>query len=167
MKLHTLHTRQLLPIGLEEAWEFLSDPKNLATITPPEMSFVIRSGADRPMYSGQIIHYWVSPVVGIKTQWVTEITHVNNKVYFVDEQRFGPYKLWHHKHFLKPAAHGVEMEDIVHYVLPFGFLGHLTHKWFIRKKLESIFEYRRLKLIALFGTYHSTESKPEPQHQIQ
>lgn len=156
MKLYTLHTRQLLPTKLEKAWDFLSDPINLATITPPDMGFVIRSGADRAMYPGQIIHYWVSPVAGVKTQWVTEITHVKDKEYFVDEQRFGPYKLWHHKHFLKTVEGGVEMEDIIHYVLPFGFLGSLMHKIFIRKKLKSIFEFRRLKLIEIFGPFEAS-----------
>lgn len=166
MKLHTLHTCQLLPIGLEQAWDFLSDPKNLATITPPDMGFVIRSGADRPMYPGQIIHYWVSPLWGIKTQWVTEITHVKEKEYFVDEQRFGPYKLWHHKHFLKEVDGGVEMEDIIHYVLPFSFLGTWMHRLFVRKKLESIFEFRRLKLISLFGKFEKNPKTSVLLHSV-
>ncbi|MDT8415584.1 MAG: SRPBCC family protein [Flavobacteriaceae bacterium] len=153
MKLHTLHSIQKLPIPLEQAWDFLSNPANLSVITPPDMGFVIRSGADRKMYPGQIIHYWVSPIAGIKTQWVTEITHVQNLQFFVDEQRFGPYKMWHHKHFLKAVDGGVEMEDIIHYVIPFGFLGSVAHQLFIRKKLETIFEYRRLKLIELFGSF--------------
>lgn len=159
MKLYTLHTRQLLPLGIDQAWDFFSDPKNLSTITPPDMGFVIRSGADRPMYPGQIIHYWVSPVAGVKTQWVTEITHVKDKEFFVDEQRFGPYRLWHHKHVLKPVDGGVEMEDIIHYVLPFGFLGSLMHKFFIQKKLGKIFEYRRLKLIQIFGYFEASQSQ--------
>lgn len=153
MALYQLHIKQCLPISLDKAWEFLSDPKNLKTITPPEMGFHILSGADRPMYPGQIIHYLVSPIKGIKTQWVTEITHVVDRQFFVDEQRFGPYRLWHHKHFLKSIDGGVEMEDIVHYKLPFGFFGTLAHKLFVRKKLETIFEFRRTKLIELFGNY--------------
>ncbi|MBU2526076.1 MAG: SRPBCC family protein [Bacteroidetes bacterium] len=153
MKLHTLHSIQKLPIPLDQAWDFLSNPANLSVITPPDMGFVIRSGADRKMYPGQIIHYWVSPFAGIKTQWVTEITHVQNQQFFVDEQRFGPYKMWHHKHFLKAVDGGVEMEDIIHYVIPFGFLGTVAHQLFIRKKLETIFEFRRLKLIELFGSF--------------
>jgi ligand-binding SRPBCC domain-containing protein len=153
MTLHTLHSIQKLPIPLDQAWDFLSNPANLSVITPPDMAFIIRSGADKKMYPGQIIHYWVSPVAGIKTQWVTEITHVQDQQFFVDEQRFGPYKLWHHKHFLKAVDGGVEMEDLIHYVIPFGFLGSLAHKLFIRKKLEAIFEFRRLKLIELFGPF--------------
>ncbi|MFM2212900.1 MAG: hypothetical protein RL427_163, partial [Bacteroidota bacterium] len=101
MKIYTLHTKQNLPISLEEAWAFLSDPKNLKTITPEYMGFKTLSGDDRTMFPGQIIQYIVTPVLGIPMKWVTEITHVENLKYFVDEQRFGPYALWHHKHFLK------------------------------------------------------------------
>ena len=97
MKIYTLHTKQNLPISLDEAWAFLSDPKNLKTITPDYMGFKTLSGDDRPMFPGQIIQYIVTPVMGIPMKWVTEITHVVDKKYFVDEQRFGPYALWHHK----------------------------------------------------------------------
>ena len=110
MKLYLLHTKQQLPISVDKAWDFLSDPKNLKTITPDYMGFHILSGADRKMYPGQIIQYIVTPVAGIKTKWVTEITHVEHKKYFVDEQRFGPYALWHHKHFIEAIPGGVLME---------------------------------------------------------
>jgi len=153
MKLFTLHKKQNLPISLDQAWGFLSDPKNLKIITPEYMGFNILSGADRPMFAGQIIQYIVTPVLGIKTKWVTEITHVLDKQYFVDEQRFGPYSLWHHKHFLKEIDGGVEMEDIVDYKLPFGFLGQLVHPILVKPKLEEIFNYRTKKLEELFGTY--------------
>jgi ligand-binding SRPBCC domain-containing protein len=93
----------------------------------------------------------VTPVLGIKTQWVTEITHVVDRDYFVDEQRFGPYSLWHHKHFLKEVEGGVEMEDLIHYKIPMGWLGQLIHPILVKPKLEEIFNYRREKLIALFG----------------
>lgn len=132
---------------------FLSDPKNLKTITPDYMGFNIVSGADRPMYAGQIIQYVVTPVLGIKTTWVTEITHVVDKHYFVDEQRFGPYALWHHKHFLKPINGGVEMEDIIDYKLPLGLLGGLAHPLMVKPKLEEIFNYRTKKLEELFGKF--------------
>ncbi len=151
MMIYTLHTKQNLPISLEEAWDFLSSPKNLQTITPSYMGFDIVSGADRNMYPGQIIQYKVSPLLGIKTTWVTEITHVVDKEYFVDEQRFGPYALWHHKHFLKQIPGGVEMEDIVDYKLPFGFLGSLGHPIIVKPKLKEIFDYRHKKLEELFG----------------
>ena len=93
MKLYRLRTIQDLPISKDQAWDFLSDPKNLKTITPDYMGFNILSGADHKMFPGQIIQYIVTPVAGIPTKWVTEITHVKEGEYFVDEQRFGPYAL--------------------------------------------------------------------------
>ena len=151
LKIYTLHSKQNIPISLNEAWEFLSNPNNLKTITPEYMGFHILSGADRPMYAGQIIQYIVTPVLGIKTKWVTEITHAKDHSYFVDEQRFGPYALWHHKHFIKKIDGGVEMEDIIDYKVPFGWFGQLIHPFLVRPKLDEIFEYRRKKLIDLFG----------------
>ncbi|SRX55728.1 SRPBCC family protein [Aequorivita sp. CIP111184] len=151
MKIYTLHAKQNLPITMEEAWNFLSNPKNLKVITPDYMGFNIQSGADRPMFAGQIIEYIVTPILGIKTKWVTEITHVVDKEYFVDEQRFGPYALWHHKHFIKEIDGGVEMEDLLHYKLPFGILGQLVHPFLVKPKLNEIFEYRKNKLVELFG----------------
>lgn len=130
----------------------MSEPKNLKEITPDYMGFNILSGADRPMYAGQIIQYIVTPVLGIKTKWVTEITHVVDGSYFVDEQRFGPYSLWHHKHFIKEIDGGVEMEDIVDYKIPFGWLGQLMHPILVKPKLNEIFRYRTAKLEELFGT---------------
>lgn len=153
MKLYSLHTVQKLPISIEEAWKFFSDPKNLKVITPEYMGFDIISGGDRPMFAGQIIQYIVKPVAGLKTKWVTEITHVNEPFHFVDEQRFGPYKLWHHKHFFKEIEGGVEMEDIVDYKLPFGIIGRLVHKPVVRQKLEEIFAFRKKKLLEIFGEY--------------
>ena len=152
MKIYTLHTKQDLPITLQEAWDFLSDPKNLKVITPDYMGFKTLSGDDRPMFAGQIIQYIVTPVAGIPTKWVTEITHVVDKKYFVDEQRFGPYALWHHKHFIREIPGGVEMEDIVDYKVPMGILGQIVHPFLVKPKLKEIFEYREKKLIELFGT---------------
>ena len=153
MKIYRLHKKQNLPISKAQAWDFLSDPKNLKTITPDYMGFNILSGADRPMFAGQIIQYIVTPVLGIKTKWVTEITHVKTGEYFVDEQRFGPYALWHHKHFIKEIDGGVEMEDIIDYKVPFGVLGQLVHPIIVKPKLEEIFNHRTKKLKALFGKY--------------
>lgn len=149
--LYTIYRKQKLPITLQEAWDFISDPKNLAVITPDTMGFKTLSGDERKMFPGQIIHYTITPVLGIRLQWVTEITHVADKSFFVDEQRYGPYKFWHHKHFLKEIEGGVEMEDIVHYKLPMGFLGRLAHPLLVKPKLEEIFGYRMEKLIELFG----------------
>lgn len=156
MKINTLHSKQFLPITLDEAWDFFSDPMNLNTITPDDMGFKTLSGADRKMYPGQIIQYIVTPLLNIPMKWVTEITHVDHKKFFVDEQRFGPYALWHHKHFFKEVPGGVEMEDIVDYKLPMGMLGQLVHPILVKPRLHQIFEYRRKKLIELFG-----EFKPE------
>ncbi|MDT0644485.1 SRPBCC family protein [Zunongwangia sp. F363] len=168
MKIYTLQSKQKLPISVDEAWDFLSDPKNLKTITPDYMSFDIISGADRPMFEGQIIQYIVTPVAGIKTKWVTEITHVRAKEYFVDEQRFGPYALWHHKHFIREIEGGVEMEDIVDYKLPMGFLGTLAHPILVKPKLKEIFDYRQQKLVELFGQFESAptaETSVKEKHQ--
>lgn len=151
MKIYTLHAKQNLPITIDEAWNFLSDPKNLKVITPDYMGFNIQSGADRPMFAGQVIEYIVTPILGIKTKWITEITHVVDKEYFVDEQRFGPYALWHHKHFIKEIDGGVEMEDLLHYKLPMGILGQLVHPFLVKPKLNEIFEYRKNKLVQIFG----------------
>lgn len=153
MKIYRLHKKQNLPITVDKAWEFRSDPRNLKTITPDYMSFKILSGAEKPMYAGQIIQYIVTPILGIKTTWVTEITHVKDKRYFVDEQRFGPYALWHHKHFINEINGGVEMEDIIDYKVPFGLLGQWVHPILVKPKLEEIFNYRTSKLETLFGKY--------------
>jgi ligand-binding SRPBCC domain-containing protein len=153
MKIYTFHRKQKLPITIETAWAFLSNPKNLKTITPDYMSFDILSGADRPMFAGQIIQYIVTPILGIKTKWVTEITQVEHQKYFVDEQRFGPYALWHHKHFIKEIDGGVEMEDIIDYKVPMGILGQLVHPILVKPKLKEIFAYRQKKLIELYGSY--------------
>jgi ligand-binding SRPBCC domain-containing protein len=153
MKIYTLHKRQKLPISLDKAWEFLSNPKNLKVITPDYMSFNIVSSIDRPLYTGQIIQYIVTPLLGIKTQWVSEITHIEEKKYFVDEQMYGPYALWHHKHFVKEIPGGVELEDIIDYKVPLGWLGQLVHPFLVKPKLEEIFNYRQEKLLKLFGEF--------------
>jgi ligand-binding SRPBCC domain-containing protein len=151
MKIYTLHKKQQLPITLDKAWEFLSNPKNLAIITPDYMSFKIMSKIDRPLYTGQIIQYIVTPLLGLKTKWVSEITHIEEKKYFVDEQMYGPYALWHHKHFVKEIEGGVELEDIIDYKVPLGILGQLVHPFLVQPKLEEIFNYRQEKLVTLFG----------------
>lgn len=155
MKLYSIHTKQNLPISLEEAWNFIADPKNLEVITPKSMGFKTISGDDKAMFAGQIIHYYITPLWGIKLQWVTEITHVEYKKFFVDEQRFGPYNFWHHKHFLKEIPGGVEMEDIVHYKVPMGILGQIVHPFIVKPKLEEIFAFRQKKLVELFGEFKS------------
>lgn len=144
MNFYSIKSTQHLPISLEEAWDFFSSPNNLAKITPPDMGFIITSDKKdgEKMYAGQIITYILKPMLGIPVKWMTEITHVKEGEYFIDEQRFGPYKLWHHRHSFKKTATGVEMHDEVNYVLPFGILGTMAHNLFIRKRIEYIFEYR-------------------------
>ena len=153
MKIYRFVRNQKIPIDKNEAWKFLSDPNNLKTITPDYMGFDIIEKENTKMYSGQIIKYIVTPIFGIKMNWVTEITHVKDYEYFVDEQRFGPYKFWHHKHLIKEIKDGVEMIDILDYALPFGFAGRFFHPIIIKPKLNEIFNYRRNKLIEIFGNF--------------
>ena len=153
MKIYRFVRNQKIPIDKNEAWKFLSDPNNLKTITPDYMGFDIIEKDNTKMYSGQIIKYIVTPIFGIKMNWVTEITHVKDFEYFVDEQRFGPYKFWHHKHLIKEIKNGVEMIDILDYALPFGFAGRFFHPIIIKPKLNEIFNYRRNKLIEIFGNF--------------
>ena len=153
MKIFKLKYSQKLPINLNEAWDFLSSPNNLELITPKSMDFNITDWDKKKAYPGQIIRYTVKPILGIKINWVTEITHVRGKDYFVDEQRFGPYTFWHHKHFIKEIEGGVIMEDVIHYKPPFGLIGVLLNFLFINSKLNSIFKHRELELIKTFGNF--------------
>lgn len=151
--MYKLHKTQKVPITLQEAWDFLKSPKNLEKMTPAEMGFKIIDGADRPTYAGQLISYEVTPLFGIKTKWVSKITQVENLNYFTDEQLYGPYALWHHTHFIKEIKGGVEMEDLIYYKVPFGFLGRLVHPIIVKPQLDKIFEFRSQKLVELFGEF--------------
>lgn len=138
-----LKKEQFLKTDLDTIWDFASSPANLREITPDYMLFEITSkGMQVKMYPGMIITYKVSPMLGIKMNWVTEITQVKDKHFFIDEQRVGPYSLWHHQHFFEEKEGGILMTDIVTYKPPFGFLGDIANSIFIKKQLESIFEYR-------------------------
>lgn len=151
--LHTLKTTQFLKSDMDTVWQFMSSPHNLARITPEYMGFnIISDPSDsQKMYAGQIIEYYVSPVFGLKMHWVTEITHVVEHQYFVDEQRFGPYSIWHHKHFLKEVDDGIEMTDVLHYKAPFGILGKIANALFIKNKINEIFQFRHQKLETIFN----------------
>jgi len=151
MKIFKLYREINLPISKQKCWDFFSSPKNLKTITPDYMGFDITEGGDSDMYEGQIISYKVSPLLGIKMSWVTEITHVKDYEYFVDEQRFGPYKLWHHKHFFTEIEGGMKCVDLVHYAPPLSLISSALNALVIRKKLNQIFDYRTKTLINLFG----------------
>jgi ligand-binding SRPBCC domain-containing protein len=151
MRIYTLEKKQVLPIDINTAWDFFSNPANLKEITPAFMYFKITNKEPIvSMYSGQIITYIVKPLFGIPIRWVTEIKHVKKHEMFVDEQRFGPYKLWHHKHFFKEVKGGIECTDLVHYALPFGIIGKIAQVLFVEKQLEQIFEYRIKALDKLF-----------------
>lgn len=153
MRIYTLQREQHLPISLEKAWEFFSTPLNLNEMTPEDMSFEILTDVEgKKMYPGMIINYKVSPFPGIKMRWTTEITHVEEFKYFVDEQRFGPYSFWHHKHFFEEVEGGVKTTDIVDYGLPLGPLGAIAHEVFVKNKLKHIFDFRYRKMAELFGT---------------
>lgn len=154
MAVHSIKTIQKIPITLEQAWDFFSSPANLQTITPPKMGFktISRHHGDK-MYAGQVIEYKVKPLMGIPIYWMTEITHVEDKKYFIDEQRFGPYSMWHHQHHFKTIESGVEMTDIVHYKNPLWLLGDLADILLIKNQLKGIFNYRFIKVEELFGKW--------------
>lgn len=150
MNIYKLEYEQHIPASQDECWQFFSDAKNLERITPPDMNFEIKSDLPAAIYPGQIIVYKIGLFPGISTTWVTEITQVNEGKYFIDEQRFGPYKLWHHQHHFIPTTNGILVRDIVHYSIPFGLLGKIAHWLYISKKLGKIFNYRREILTEIF-----------------
>jgi ligand-binding SRPBCC domain-containing protein len=148
-----LQSSLLVKASLDEVWNFISVPENLSKITPPEMNFNITFQSalnEKGMYAGQIISYKVSPMPFYRASWVTEITQVQEKKFFIDEQRFGPYSFWHHQHIISETLGGVEMKDIVSFKLPFGGLGNMLGGWFVKKQLMKIFSYRSQKMEELF-----------------
>lgn len=151
MKIHTLQQEQRLPISLEAAWDFFSSPANLNAITPPELGFEITSEPEQRMYEGQIITYRIGVAPGLKLNWVTEIKCVEQGCVFIDEQRFGPYKFWHHRHEFEAIPGGVLIRDTVNYGLPFGPFGAIGHVLFVKPKLKRIFSFRRGMLEKRFG----------------
>lgn len=145
---------------MDTVWNFFSRPGNLQTITPKEMKFIITSPfLSGEAYPGEIITYKVSPVLNIPVRWVTEITQVKQHQYFVDEQRFGPYSMWHHEHHFKMIEGGVEMTDIVSYKIPFWIIGDIANTLFVRNKLKEIFTHRYEKIEQLFGRWKDGELK--------
>ena len=159
MPVYQLYRKQKIPSTIEQVWDFIANPGNLQNITPEYMGFdITTSNLPDQMYPGMIIIYKVSPISRIKMNWVTEITHIREQEYFVDEQRSGPYKIWHHEHRITPVDGGVLMTDLVTYQPPFGFLGTVANRFFIRKKLDEIFEFRRQKLTEIFGQTEQGDS---------
>ncbi len=151
MRLHRLEADQFLPISLDEAWRFFSDPSNLPAITPPWLNLTPTSRLPTEIHPGFIVTYDVAPFPGVRVLWVTEITHVVDHVLFVDEQRAGPYRFWHHQHHFRAVAGGTEMQDVIHYALPFGLAGDILGRGTVQQKVEGIFDYRREALKHLFG----------------
>lgn len=152
MPVHTLETKQTIHATMAAAWDFFSNPRNLARITPPSLDFRILSKLPERMHPGMMIRYRVRPLLGIPVTWVTEITHVDEGRFFVDEQRVGPYRMWHHEHHFRDVGGGrVEMTDRVTYQLPFGWLSEPVHALVVKRELAGIFEYRERAVEEIFA----------------
>ncbi len=151
-KLYRIETEQFIPISIDEAWDFFSSPENLKEITPAKMGFNITSKSSDKMYPGMLITYVVTPLLGIGMRWCTEITHVKDKSYFIDQQRFGPYNMWHHQHHFEEVDGGVMMRDIVNYGVPLGILGQIANTIMVKSQLKEIFDYRILAVEKLWPT---------------
>lgn len=153
-KVYSLYSKQCIPRPLEDVWAFFSDARNLLRITPPHLNLKVTNDVyGESVYAGQVMTYTVKPLLGIPLGWMTEITHVQPPNYFVDEQRKGPYKLWHHQHHFKSINGGTEMTDLVHYRLPFGIVGNITNSLLVKDELRKIFSYRYQKIEELFGKW--------------
>lgn len=152
MAFYQLKYTQFIPAQTEDVWDFISSPRNLQRITPSYMGFdILTNDLPEKMYEGMMIAYTVRPLFRLPMTWVTEITHIREGEYFVDEQRSGPYILWHHEHILEPSQGGTLMHDRVSYIPPLGMLGQWIHPWLIRPRLAEIFEFRRKALEDIFG----------------
>lgn len=150
--IYTLKAESSINLPIEKAWDYFSNPSNLAKITPKSMGFKTTSEEANNMFAGQIISYMVKPMFNIKTNWVTEITHVNEPHFFVDEQRFGPYAMWHHEHHFIKNGNLTKMIDKISFKIPFGILGHLAFPFIVKPQLKKIFSYRENKLKQLFNS---------------
>ncbi|MBV9960964.1 MAG: SRPBCC family protein [Parafilimonas sp.] len=153
-KVYSLKAVQNIPVDLNTAWSFFSKPQNLNAITPAKLGFkIISKHHGDEMYAGQIIEYKLKPLLGIPLYWMTEITHVKPMQYFIDEQRFGPYGLWHHQHHFKQIDKGIVMTDIVHYKIPFWFIGDIANSIIVKSELKKIFEFRYKSVEENFGVW--------------
>lgn len=155
MHIYQLRASQTLPIDIDAAWSFFSDPFNLEEMTPRDMDFVIHTPVPPRIHTGLFIGYRLRVPPGVPLRWWTEIKHVEAPCRFIDEQRAGPYRLWYHEHRFTTVDGGVEIEDIVHYALPFGLLGRLAHWLFVRRQLQQIFHFRRQVLESHFPAERS------------
>ena len=152
MKLFQYRTTQIINTNLDEAWKFFSNPQNLSKITPPWLNFIVTTDLSPKMYEGMIITYKVHPLFGVPLNWVTEIKNVKEKCFFVDEQRFGPYKFWHHQHLFVENNNGVKMDDIIHYAIPFDPLSRPLNEIVVNKKIKQIFLFREQVINKLFNS---------------
>lgn len=167
MSFHQISDLHYIPADLDTVWGFISRPENLKVITPEELGFeIVTSDLPEIMYPGMIIEYRVTPVAGIRQRWVTEITHIREKEYFVDEQRVGPYAMWHHEHAVEAVPGGVKMKDTVSYKMPFGPFGEIAHALFVRRQLNKIFGFRRQALNDYFGVFENAPESVEQGHLI-
>ncbi len=162
MRLYVIDRVQRLPISVDRAWRFFSNPLNLGDLTPPMLGLRVIDGGGERLRPGMIITYRLHPFFGLRLSWVTEITHVKESQYFVDEQRFGPYKFWHHQHRFGEVPGGIEMRDIVNYGLPFGPLGRVAHSTVVGRNLHRIFDFRRKVLEDRFGVLRPASPPPDP-----
>ena len=142
---------QTIPAPLNQVWNYFSTPMNLNSLTPPDMEFQIIEGGQKSMYQGQLIEYRIQFLPQLKSRWLTEITHIKEQTYFIDEQRMGPYQFWHHQHHFEQIKSGTRMTDLVTYKLPFGLIGDLVHKIWIGPRLKVIFDYRARQVDMIFG----------------
>lgn len=146
-----IYQEQILPITLDQAWDFFATPKNLNEVTPKDLSFEILTDLPEKMYEGLIIRYKIKPMLNIALDWCTEITHIKERFYFVDEQRQGPYKMWHHEHHFSEVDGGVLMKDILHYDVGKSIFGTIASALFVDKKVNEIFTYRKQVLAEYFN----------------
>lgn len=148
--MHKVEREILLPIELDKAWQFFAKPKNLAAITPPEMRMELVENRELTMYEGMILRFKVSPLLGIKLNWFSEITRIEPRHYFIDSMIDGPFAKWHHQHFFEEVSDGTLARDIIHYKLPFGPLGKLANPLLVKKNVDQLFEFRTQKLNEIF-----------------
>lgn len=151
MPIHVLRHTQIIPAPLVDSWNFFSNPRNLEKITPPELGLTVRHELPPEIYPGQMIEYRVRPLFGVPMTWLTEITHVEPSRYFVDEQRIGPYRLWHHEHHFRALDDGrTEMRDIIHYALKGSPFTEIAHGFLVEPALRRIFEHRERVVADVF-----------------
>ena len=151
--MRTFHFKQtqIVNADIDTVWSFFSSPRNLSKITPPSMNFeIIDIGGTEEMQNGQLIQYKVSPFPFLRVSWITEISYVQPKIFFADNQKKGPFSMWYHQHTFTPMVGGVEMTDHVTYAISFGIFGEFVNWLAVRHRVHKIFEYRRQQIELIF-----------------